>query len=735
MKKLWMLLFGIWANLAWSQGFILPHHGFTQPELTDHSFAAELYEQTAEIRVSQTFYNPAANSMEGVYYFPIPKEAIVNQFALWVDGKKLAGELLDSGQARAIYEEIVRRQVDPALLEYSDHRFFRLSMFPLPGHGRRKIELTYSQVLTAQGGMVRFLYPVHGDLQAGRGAPPIHVRPLTRHHDHHDEIVEKLQGSCRQNFKVHLKSAAAIGSIYSPSHKIEIDRISDQEARISYEGNRRSEENDFLLYYALSDDAMAMNLICHRTDDKPGYFMLLISPKSSWAEGRILNKDVVFVLDTSGSMTGEKMTQAKAALAYCLNSLHDQDRFALITFSSEVQSWKAQWITAADGRKSALEHVRDLEAKGGTNIDGALATSANLKPGVGRTGSVVFITDGLPTVGVQDVKTILAHVAAKKTPSRIFTFGVGNDVNTWLLDKVAETSRAVADYIAPDENIEEKISGFFDKVSKPVLTDLTLELTRISVRDRYPQDLPDLFQNDQLLLVGRYTTSGETDITLKGTARNAAQRFSYNGRFPQRAENEFLPRLWASRKIAWLVDEMRTHGENEEVKKEIESLSKEYGVMSPYTAFLAQEDEKRDMALSRAPLLNWSGASHEKRSQAPMAAAQSVGGVAVSVSKRLREMKEEAVLDSDHQIRYAGDKAFAWQNEEWVETRYNGETCKAVQANSPAFQNLLKYCPQLGRYLALGDRLVFSWKGKYVRISDVGEREWSMEQWRGFFGN
>ena len=415
MKKYFPLAILLWIASGWGQGFILPRSGGASAELIEHRFTADLQDQVAEIKVTQTFHNPSPRPLEGVYYFPIPQEAIINQFALYVDGKKLAGELLDRDQARALYEDIVRRNIDPALLEYADHRFFRLSLFPLPANQNRKIELTYSQVLPFQNGLVRFLYPLHGEMQRGRGAAPA---PLPQRVRQEDDRRDRGPARCRQFFSLTLQSQTALGSTYSPAHPIEVRRRSDYEAHIAYEGDRHENEADFILYYSRSGDALGMNLLCHRTGSDPGYFMLLVSPRSSWAENRILDKDVIFVLDTSGSMAGEKMEQAKAALTYCLNSLHSRDRFALVTFSSEVRTWKSRWIDAAQGRGEAADYVRKLEATGGTNIDAALETAFSFKPAAGRSGSVLFITDGLPTVGVQDIKTILAHVQSKPAAQR-----------------------------------------------------------------------------------------------------------------------------------------------------------------------------------------------------------------------------------------------------------------------------------------------------------------------------
>jgi Ca-activated chloride channel family protein len=421
-------------------------------------------------------------------------------------------------------------------------------------------------------------------------------------------------------------------------------------------------------------------------------------------------------------------------LSYCLHRLRAHDRFALVTFSSEVSVWRSEWSEAASAASDAAAYVGTLEAKGGTNMDEALQRALRFKPRTGRTMQVVFMTDGLPTVGVQDIKTILEHVRQAATPARIFAFGVGYDVNTYLLDKIAEQSRAVADYITPQENIEEKISRFFDKVSKPVMTDLQLTVNRITMRDVYPKSLPDLFLGDQLLVVGRYEGTGQAAIVLNGRSGKDPVRFVYEANFADREQNSFLPRLWASRKIAYLVDDMRTHGETEEVRKEIEALSKEFGILSPYTSFLAQEDEVRPGAQTLG------GVSMSKpltqqlfRKCDASAPAASVGAGAVHASKQLREMKEQQVLDTNDQARYVGDKSFFWQNNEWVESTRQKQEILAVKHGSAAYVQLLLCYPEIGKYMTLGRNVVFSWNGKYIRIGDSGETDWTADTWRAFF--
>ena len=747
------------AVSAKGQGFILPRGELQTPKLMSHKVDADISNQVAEVKAQQIFKNESSVPVEGVYYFPIPKEASVSDFAMWVDGKKLEGELLSHDEARKIYEDIVRRNIDPALLEYADYRFFRVNIFPIPPGKERKIELKYAQFLTMDGGLVRFIYPLHGQTQLGRtaGRPIPPITPLPPHprlpHPQQfpaptpEERSEQKSSheDCRQTFVMNIDSDVPIKNVYSPSHEVEISRQSDHRVRVSYEGNRVIDEGDFLLYYSVSPEDLGLSLVCHQTSRDDGFFLLLVSPKTKLEDEEILDKDIIFVLDTSGSMAGEKIEQAKGALEYCINRLRPDDRFALITFSSEVHKFQDKLVSGRLAKRQSLEFVRSIKAKGGTNIDAALKEALSFQHDTDRPMNIVFLTDGLPTVGATDVKTILANVGEKNKGVRIFSFGVGYDVNTFLLDKIAERRRGVSDYIAPDEDIEEKISLFFDKVSTPVLSDLELDYSHISVSDVFPKQLPDLFQGSQLMVVGRYGDSGETIITLTGRTTKKRKDFVYETEFSNEAENDFLPRLWASRKIAYLVDEMRTHGENDEVRQEIEDLSKEYGIMSPYTSYLVQEDQAQIVALRAQSgsfgVTDKKGSGFHVLGGTPQPAESfdalsSVGRAAVEASKSMRKMKEAVriVETKKSDVRYVGGRTFYYRDGEWVDSQYKDEKVVEIKHGSTAFVNLLLCYPEIGKFMKLGNCVVVKLNKKFVRIGERGKEDTSQQKLCKIFG-
>ncbi len=735
------------------QGFILPRNNIEAPRLTAHTLKGSITNQAAGIQVQQVFKNEGSVPVEGVYYFPVPKEAVVSNFAMWVDGKKLAGELLNKEEARKIYEDIVRRNIDPALLEYADHSFFRINIFPIPPGKERKIELSYSQLLTMQDGLVSFHYPLHGDSKLGMAQSnpvmpmPAHrtLRPSSEQEEDEGAISKPSNAGCSQTFTLDIKSDIPIKNVYSPSHEVEIVRHSDHDVQVSYEGERHADEGDLLLYYSLSPEDLGLNLLCHKPDNKDGFFLLLISPSAEPMEQKILDKDVVFVLDVSGSMAGEKITQAKSALENGLKTLRPNDRFALLTFSSEVQSFRESLASGELAKHKALEFVRDLNAKGGTNLDAALKGALSFKGDALRPLNVVFLTDGLPTVGVTDIGTILANMRNQGSKARVFTFGIGYDVNTYLLDKIADESHAISDYIVPKENIAEKVSAFFDKISRPVLADLSLDINRITVADVYPKQMPDLFQGNQLMVMGRYKNSGRTTVTLKGKTNEATADYSYGCEFSGSAQNDFLPRLWASRKIAYLVDAMRTNGESEEVRKEIEELSKEYGIMTPYTSYLVREDSMPMLSRQTFGVLppekgevSFLRLSVGSRQSVPLAydASSSVGQSAVEMSKDLHKLKsaEQATGVSQPDARYIAGKTFYLRNGEWVDHSYKDEITVEIKYGSSAFLNLLASYPELGKFMTLGKSMVIGLRGKFIRIGDKGIEDKNQEELRKIFG-
>lgn len=569
------------SGVARADGFIIinrpvpapvGHFVFTPLEVSYHHVNVKIDGQICTTSVDEEFYNPNPGQLEGTYLFPIPKNAQIDKFTMEINGKETSAELLTADKARAIYEDIVRRERDPALLEYADRGVFRVSVYPIEGHSRKQIKISYTEVLKSDSGLISYLYPLNTEKFS---AAPIH------------EV----------SIKVDLSSDRALTSIYSPSHNVEIKRPDANRAVIGYEAKDARPDTDFQLFFAPQKQEVSLDLLTYRTGDDDGYFLLLASPGAN-AKTTHLPKDVTFVLDTSGSMADDdKLVQAKKALQFCLANLNEDDRFEIIRFSTEPEPLFGKLTPASEASVTqAKQFVAKLKPEGGTAIDDALHQAMALRPEKSeRPYVVVFITDGMPTVGETRDDAIVAETnQAADQGTRVFCFGLGTDVNAHLLDRIAENTHAVSDYVLPKEDMEVRVSTFFAKIREPVLSDVKLSFPDgVKVTKMYPQSMPDLFKGDQLVLCGRYSGDGKGDCVIEGNANGTRQHFAVPVTFPKTADTQtFVPRLWASRRVAYLLDEIRLHGENAELKNEATDLARQFGIVTPYTAFLIMEDEK-----------------------------------------------------------------------------------------------------------------------------------------------
>jgi Ca-activated chloride channel family protein len=667
----------------------------------------KILSQVATTHVEQIFRNDTDATLEGTYFFPIPEQASITEFAIWDGDRRLVGEVRSREEARRIYDEIVRRQRDPGLLEYAGKDLFQASIFPIPPHSDKKLELTYSQILRAESGTVAYRYPL------GTG------RQVTQ--------IGSVSG------RIELESKEPVRNIYSPSHAVEVKRNGDRRSVITFESGK--EPQDFQLFYGLSREDFGVTLLTHREPGKDGYYLLMISPKEDWSEQEYTAKDIVFVLDTSGSMAeAGKMEKARAALLYGIRILRPQDRFNVVSFAGEERLMESRMITADEqGLKRGETFAQSLRPVGGTNINQALLAAMQQFESSNRPKILVFMTDGLPTVGITNADQIVATARTARIPGlRLFTFGVGYDVNTALLDKLAAENGGVADYVEPKEDLEVKVSNFFAKVNYPVLTDLKLDMAGVETDLVYPRALPDLFRGSQITFIGRYRNPIDLDfvrLQLSGNANGANKRFFYNNlRFAMREEgNDFLPRLWATRRVGWLMEQVRTNGEQQELRDEIVDLGTRYGIVTPYTSYLALEPEAAAQNVTNQPPSPsfGGGRSVARVLNAPKAAdaRATTGAVAVQQSKRAREQQEVMRVDEDSNsaaIKTAGGKTFYLREGVWTDSEFKaGATLPetSVKFGSDAYFALLKQKPRLAEYFSLGERVVVVFEGRIYRVN------------------
>jgi Ca-activated chloride channel family protein len=649
-----------------------------------HRVHVTIENQVATTHVDQVFRNDNDWTVEGTYVFPLPTDAAVSSFALWIDGEPVEGKLLTREEARRQYEDMVRDLRDPALLEYADRGAFQASILPIPPGAERRIELEYTQVLQADAGLIRYSYPLNTE--------KFSTVPL--------EDV---------SISVEVTSAQPVAAIYSPSHPIAIDRQGSNRFSASYEDSDVTPDRDFDLYYSMSQEDIGLTLLTYRdpeSDDTDGYFLLLAAPPLETVSPQVVAKDVVFVLDQSGSMEGEKFKQAQAALTYALDHLNPGDRFNVIAFSSGTRAF-ASGLRPADEAPEAVRWLESLSARGSTDIDRALLEAAGMMNGDGPE-MVIFLTDGLPTEGVTDSMDILKDIK-RSAPSdlRLFAFGVGYDVDTYLLDTLAQDHHGTTSYVVPGQSIDEIVSGFYDKVSQPVLMDIDLDFGKAGVFDVYPDPLPDIFAGGQLVAVGRYRNPGGEVIELSGSVDGQQKHFAYDDqRFRSSGGPDFLPRLWATRKIGTLLNQIRLEGPEQEIVDQIVKLSIRYGIITPYTSYLVTEPqllgEDAQNQIAHDAYKQFVATPTEVSGQAAVeraAAESALGGAEIPVAP--------PAASSDI-VRLAGPNTFRLIDGVWTDTRFDPAkmVARRVPFLSADYFALAGASPELGQALALGPRVI-----------------------------
>jgi Ca-activated chloride channel family protein len=673
-----------------ADGFIIPdpRPGQRVPPLSvkSHRVTVDIVDQVARTSVDQVFVNHFGRDIEGTYLFPVPEGASVSDFALFVGGKRIAGEVLDKREARRVYEDIVRRLRDPGLLEYVGHNLFRARVFPIPANGEKRVQISYTEVLRADSGLVKYLYPLNTEKFSRDPLRDVSV-------------------------SVRIESRVPILNVYSPSHKVSVRKEGPGRARVGYEDRLVRPDKDLLLYYSLSQDDIGLSLLSGEGEDG-GYFMLLASPRFAAPGERVVDKDVVLVLDSSGSMSGAKIRQAKEAARFILDHLGRSDRFTLIDFDDAVTAFSEGLAPAtADSVERALEFIDGIEDAGSTNINDALVAALSRMRAGDRPGYVLFLTDGRPTAGTTETADILRNVqAANAARARIFVFGVGDDVNTLLLDRISSDNRGVSVYVGEEEDIEGTLSSFYEKIASPVLSDLAVSFEGLETSRVYPQVLPDLFKGSQLVLVGRSKGEGPVKVVLTGRSGGREKRYVLEDqRLGAKGASAFLPRLWATRRIGHLLEQIRLHGSEKELVDEIRRLGLKFGIVTPYTSYLVTEREALSLdaaaPASREALLGGV-----------------VGGVgAVRMAKATQAFKNEdlaATADSER-ILYKDDKTFYLTDGVWIDSAYKeGLPVTEVPFDSDAYYRLVSERPGLAKYLSVARDIIVVFEGQAYRIVD-----------------
>lgn len=688
-----------------------------------------IQDQVAVKTYDCTFKNPNASFITGATcYMELEPGAQVDDMTVLVDGKEMRADILGVEEAKKVFQDIVKEGGSPALLEYYGNQLIQTQVPQIAPGGTVNVRLRYTTVLKSQGGLVRMQM--------------LNTNPKAE--------MQKLKSAA---VEVKLSSKQAIKNVYSPTHDIKIEEAEDADVVVRWSAEDYLPKTPFVLYYQLADDPIGASLLTHRELGKTGHFLMMLSPtvgpESPQSALEVLPKDIVFCVDTSGSMVeGGKMDQAQEALKYCLEKLRPGDRFNLVDFSTAARTFRdGEMVPANQGNiDAALAYVKGLAPRGGTAIEQALDRSLKLlEDDNDRLKMILFATDGLPTIGQRDPQEILKGVEkANKQDVRIFVFGEGFNVNTRLLDFLALNHRGEADYVLPEEDISARIGRFFDRIGSPLLTDLEVSFGDLKVMDVYPTTIADIYRGEQVLIYGQYRGQGEKKIKLRGKSTNGEVReLEFTLTFPEFSEDaksDFVPRLWAGKKVDFLLNQLRrSESEDQELIDEITLLARRYGIVTPYTSFLMGEDivppgtvPPGGFGGGPVPMPAWGNQVVREKLRANAAPAADAAGKALQVQEARQQAdnrrdiakgtaaalydRAEQVLKNAgaerksalEQIRYIGSRTFYRNGQTWYDSDYDDKAAKPreVQFRSDEYFDLLAKHADLAQYLALGDVMV-----------------------------
>jgi Ca-activated chloride channel family protein len=674
-----------------------------------HHVEVDINDPVALTKIDQVFVNSFNRDIEADYIFPIPDGAAIDRFIAWLDGHKMEAELLDSDQAKRIYENIVRQRKDPALLEYIGRGMYRLRVYPIPANGEVRIKIEYKQTLKSDNGTVEYIYPLNTEKYSG----------------------ENLR-ECKIDVKI--SSFEKIGTLYSPSHKIESKRTGDKSFTSHYNETNVKPNKDFFLYYTRQNKDFGFHLLSYREhSNEDGYFIGILAPPIKRSSKNI-DKNIIFVLDSSGSMRGDKFSQAISALKFVLLGLNDGDDFNIIDYDDSIKPFKNSLVKANKNNiEEATNFAERIEATGGTNIYMALNDACKMIPNDNDPTYIIFLTDGRPTSGNTNLEMILNNTKdINENRANIFTFGVGYDVNAHLLDRLALDNNGISEYVLPDEDIEVKVSKFASKITNPALTNLELSFDSIKDFNIYPNLLPDLFYGSELIITGRYSGKGSSQAIVKGKIGNQEVTYEFPVNFSDGSESDdFISLLWANRRISYLIQQMRLNGNQTELVNEVIALSKKFGIITEYTSFLVAGDA--DKKAEEYMRMDAEGLSDALHSNMTVKNSKKSGKAAVSQSQALNyqylspqnaaadEIEIEGEIRSFSNITQVGAQGFFNASGNWIQGDLKDDSFDMeIKRFSEAYFQLLKNDQSLGRYLGLGEQVRLQIGSQVVQISSSG---------------
>ncbi|MCI0515159.1 VWA domain-containing protein [candidate division KSB1 bacterium] len=537
-----------------------------------------IQDQIAATHLDQTFYNEMNTQVEAVFVFPLPEGALITELVYWFNGQRYVARVRELQAAINDYNNKIRRNIDPALLQYLGNNLFRLNIAPINAKSDVRFEITYTELLNYDFGMVSYEFLLK--------TTALSPKPLNR-----------------VSLTIDVKTQANIKYLKSPSHQnstaTQINKLAPNQYHIVFGDENFHPDRDFKLQFETFREHVDIHVLTYSPTvaDSFGtdaFYTLWITPPDSLDDQSVIPKNITFAVDVSSSMEGERMRQLRTALNSFLDHLLPIDKFNIVSFGTHVVSFQPDLVTASPVNiAAAREYVRQLIALGLTNINQALLKALNQSYQDSTMNILVFLTDGYPTWDETDIAKILENTRqANKRNTHIFSFGVGTDLSTSLLENLATENGGYAQYITADDSIALMIANHFQRISKPVLDELKIEIPGLLSLDRYPRTLPALFWGHQVFEMGRYSNSGAFDVILKAKMRGQHIQFSSPVNFADTTGGcRFVARLWAKSKIDYLLKEIELYGEKKELVDAIIDLSIRFGILTRYTALYVDPED------------------------------------------------------------------------------------------------------------------------------------------------
>jgi len=701
-----VLWLGIGSPVALADGMLLPEA--LSPDylvVRYHHVTVRIEDGHAVTVVKQEFFNPHDVPVEGRYLFPVPPEAILSRFEAVVDGWRPQVIRQDGAATNAALYAVLARRRDPSLLQYADWESLAFDL-SLPPGGSRQMTLEYEEVLVPTGGLYRYRYVLSTERYTSQ---PLEEVSLT----------------------VDLHSSAGLATLYSSTHAVTTDLLGPGRARISWQAEDTIPSEDFEMFFAPAEGGFGGGLLTGKRNGDD-HFLFLFSPQVEPRQTNYLPKDIVFVMDRSGSMSGEKIEQARKGLHYILGHLGEDDRFSIVCFNEHLSTLDRDLLPVEKrALRDARHFVDHMTADGWTDLEGALQAGLGILARSERRGAsrmVVFLTDGLPTAGVTDEPLIARLVAKanKRLEARLHVFGVGYDVNTHLLDRLAADNGGTVTYIQPGENLEQALTSFYRRIAHPLLTDVEVEFEGLETSDLYPQSVPDLFEGSTLMLTGRYEATGDTvAVRVRGRAGDERRAYVYSFELDEADDRDFVPRLWATRRVGELLDRVRVEGESTALVAEIRELGMGYGLITPYTTFIIESQTEgaasaENMALYGEADVNWAtgqttiqarvqNQAYQQAAQADLATGANV------VNSGQRSLAQVGSQNLDLSLLQGQKPPKGPISMEWIEL--NVTVDRIVDFGSDEYFALAAD-PDARAYLQSGTNVIFAYRGKVVSVQD-----------------